>query len=306
MSLIDRFTGDANRRRLLEELGRQDLVDGDADLAEEIANRAELRSLEPGEVLIDQGADDDDIYLILAGLCDVVVNGRPIAVRGPRKNVGEMAAIQPTQPRAATVVAREQTVVARLSEADFAEIAGRHPQIYRTIAAELARRLFDRNALVGAFHEGIHIFIISSVEGLPVARVIQSAFEHDPFDVEIWTDGCFKASNYTIESLEAKIEQSDFAIAIAHADDVATSRDQTWPVPRDNVIFELGLFMGRLGRKRAILMEPREEKVRLPSDLAGITTIPYRFEAGPKAASLMGPACSKLREHIQELRARND
>jgi len=305
LSLIDRFTGDANRRRLLEELGRHELVDGNADLAQAIADHAALRTLEPGEVLIEQGANDDDIYLILAGLCDVVVNGRPIAVRGPRKNVGEMAAIQPTQPRAATVVAREQTVVAKLSEADFAVLGARYPQIYRSIARELARRLFERNATIGAYREGIRVFIISSVEGLPVARAIQSAFEHDPFDVEIWTDGCFKATNYTIESLEAKIEQSDFAIAIAHADDVATSRDQTWPVPRDNVIFELGLFMGRLGRKRAILMEPREEKVRLPSDLAGITTIPYRFEAGPKAAALIGPACNKLRDHIQELGAHN-
>ncbi|MGB9028161.1 MAG: TIR domain-containing protein, partial [Rhodomicrobium sp.] len=78
-----------------------------------------------------------------------------------------------------------------------------------------------------------------------------------------------------------------------------------WPSPRDNVIFELGLFMGRLGRSRAILMEPREEKVKLPSDLSGITTISYRFEKGGDAAALMAPACNALRDHIIALGPNN-
>ncbi len=305
MSLIDRFTGDANRRKLLEELARHDLVDGNADLAQEIADHAALRSVAPGEVLIEQGGDDDDVYMILAGVFDVVVNGRPIAARGPRQHVGEMAAVQPTQPRAATVVAREEGVVAKLAEADFADLGERYPQIYRVIARELARRLFERNKAIGAYREGIRVFIISSTEGLGVARAIENAFEHDPFTVEIWTEGCFKVANFPIESLEAKVEQSDFAIAIAYADDVTTSRDQASAAPRDNVIFELGLFMGRLSRKRAILMEPRDEKVKLPSDLTGITTIPYRYVPGPDVASKMGPACNKLRDHISALGADN-
>jgi predicted nucleotide-binding protein len=54
--------------------------------------------------------------------------------------------------------------------------------------------------------------------------------------------------------------------------------------------------MGRLGKQRAILMEPRDEDVKLPSDLAGITTIPYRYQKGFDAAAIMGPACNTLRE----------
>jgi predicted nucleotide-binding protein len=63
--------------------------------------------------------------------------------------------------------------------------------------------------------------------------------------------------------------------------------------------------MGRLGRHRAILMEPREEKVKLPSDLAGITTITYRYEKGRDAAALLAPACNALRKHINELGPNN-
>lgn len=305
MGLIDRFSGEDHRHRLVDELRGHNLVGGHLGLAAELAGRAALVSFAPGATLIEQGADDDDVYLILAGICDIVVNGRPIAVRGPRQHVGEMAAIQSSQPRAATVVAREETVVAKLTQSDFADLAGRHPQMYRAIAQELARRLLQRNSTIGAFRGGIRVFVISSVEGLGVARAIQEAFEHDPFTVEIWTDGCFKIANYTLDSLEERVDQSDFAIAIAHADDITTSRNQTWPAPRDNVVLELGLFMGRLGRKRAILMEPREESVKLPSDLAGITTIPYAFRAGVDAGSLIGPACSKLRRHINALGPNN-
>ncbi len=110
----------------------------------------------------------------------------------------------------------------------------------------------------------------------------------------------FRVANYTLTSLEEEVDRADFAIAIAHSDDVVQFRDQDWPAPRDNVVFELGLFMGRLGLKRAILMEPRDDKVKLPSDLAGVTTIAYRYAPGPDALALMGPACTQLREHILE------
>lgn len=124
----------------------------------------------------------------------------------------------------------------------------------------------QRNVLVNATREKIRVFIISSVESLDVARTVQNAFAHDPFTTVIWTDGVFKVANYTLQSLEDEVDNSDFAIAIAHADDMTESRGKSWPVPRDNVVFELGLFMGRLGKARAILMEPRDDGVKLPSE----------------------------------------
>lgn len=132
-------------------------------------------------------------------------------------------------------------------------------------------------------------------------RVVASFFACKMFPSVVWTDGVFKATSYTLQSLEDEVDNSDFAIAIAHADDLTESRGKEWPTPRDNVIFELGLFMGRLGKERAILMEPRDENVKLPSDLTGITTIPYRYTKGRDAAAVMAPACNTLREHIQRL-----
>jgi|ERR1700737_76332 len=303
--MISRFEGVNGRRLRVETIAGQKLVGGNGALAEELADRVTLLALSKGQNLIEQNDEGNDLYLIFSGVFDVVVNGKIIGKRGPYDHLGEMAAIQPTQKRAATLTAAEDAVVARLSEVDFHELGTRYPNMYRHIAQELARRLMQRNALINVYHESIRVFIISSAEALPIARVIQNAFQHDPFLTKVWTDGVFRIANYTLQDLEAEIDRSDFAIAIAHSDDLTESRGKDWPSPRDNVIFELGLFMGRLGRARAVLMEPREERVKLPSDLSGVTTIPYRFEKGADAAALLAPACNALRDHILTLGPNN-
>jgi len=303
--MISRFEGEAGRRLRIEALTNQKMVAGNKALAEELADRVQLLTFMTNDVLIEQGGSDNHVYMILSGSVNIEVNGRVVALRGPNDSIGEMAAVEPIQKRSATVIAKEETVVAKLTEPELSEIGARYPEIYKFIAKELSRRLMQRNALVNTTRDKIRVFIISSSEALPVARIVQNAFKHDPFFTEVWTDGVFKVANYTLQSLEDKIDESDFAIAIAHADDITMCRGENWPSPRDNVIFELGLFMGRLGRSRAILMEPREESVKLPSDLAGITTISYRFDKGADATAFMGPACNELRDYIFALGPNN-
>ena len=300
-NIIERFQGDTGRTNLIDAMLQQQIVSGNRDLAEELANCAELVEIAEGDQIISQGGDDNDLYLIMAGVFSIVVNGREVATRSRGDHVGEMVVVEPSQRRSADVVAKEDGLVAKFSYADIREIGSRHSDIYRVIAKTLARRLLERNKQVGKHREKVRVFIICSVEALPVARIIENAFEHDDFVVRLWTHDVFKVASYALDSLETEVDDSDFAIAIAHTDDVTTVRDQNWPTPRDNVIFELGLFMGRLGRKRAILMDPREEKVKLPSDLAGVTTIPYSYEKGKDAAANMAPACNMLRDHIADL-----
>jgi predicted nucleotide-binding protein len=285
-------------------LKEQKVVGGNEALADEVASLGELREIDANGVLIEQNGEDTDVYLILAGSFTVLVNGKKVATRGATDHVGEMAALQPSQRRSATVVAAEAGVVLKLTEPQLSELGQKHPGIYRTFAKELARRLMQRNHLMTAYREKTRVFIISSVEALPIARAVQNAFEHDPFTVVVWTDGVFRASQYPVESLEQQLDQSDFAIAIAQPDDLSEVRDQVRPTPRDNVIFELGFFMGRLGRHRSLLLEPRGEEVKLPSDLTGITAVGYRYD--PKnVAAAMGPACNRLRDVITELGPNN-
>lgn len=299
-----RFEGDNGRRLLVETLRDQKMVGGNTALAEELATHGELLDIGPQAVLIEQGADDNTVYLILSGSFVVLVNGKPIATRVPGDHLGEMAAIQPTQRRSATVLASEPSTVLRLTEPQLAAIGQVFPDIYRAFAKELARRLMQRNFLITTARDKIRVFIVSSAEAIEIARAIQTCLEHDPFTVVIWTDGVFRASHYPIESLERELDQSDFAIAIAQPDDTTHSRGTATGSPRDNVIFELGFFMGRLGRHRSLLLEPRGEEVKLPSDLSGITTISYKHDPHNWAAAL-GPACNRIRGIIKDLGPNN-
>ena|ERR1035437_4602504 len=187
--MIDRFAGEAGRRILLGVLKEQKLIAGNADMADRVISLGELVNVESGVGIIKQGDDDNDVYLIVAGSFDIVVNNRVIARRFANDHVGEMVAIQPTQRRSASVIARETAVVVKIPEPQFEELCAQFPQIMHHIAKELARRLIQRNVLVTAVSEKIRVFIISSAEALEVARTIQNAFDHDPFNVTVWTDG---------------------------------------------------------------------------------------------------------------------
>lgn len=302
--MIDRFLGDAGKRVRVAAFLDQRAVSGDKALAEELASICELRQLETEDVLIEQDADDNDLYFIMTGRCKVVVNGRKIVgYRAAGEHVGEMAAIEPALRRSASIIATETSVIARISEAQLADVGSRYPSIYLCFAKVLAKRLNSRNALIGARREKIRVFIISSKEALAIAHEVKAFFEHDDdIFVEIWSEGTFRIAHYTIDDLAQKVEDSDIAVAIAHGDDQATIREHSWPIPRDNVTFELGLFMGRLGRLRAVLMEPREDKVKLPSDLTGITTITYKTPSkGETWRAVLGTACHRLREHIRQM-----
>ena len=75
---------------------------------------------------------------------------------------------------------------------------------------------------------------------------------------------------------------------------------------RDNVIFELGLFLGKLGRSRNFFVVPTapgEITSRLPSDLSGITPAKYEPTAANLQASV-GTALLQLKQAIRNHTAR--
>jgi predicted nucleotide-binding protein len=143
------------------------------------------------------------------------------------------------------------------------------------------------------------LFIGSSVEGLSIAYAIQENLEHDA-EATIWNQGIFNLSKGTLEDLIAALRSFDFAVFVFSPDDEATIRKQVHSIIRDNVIFELGLFMGALGRERVFFVMPRGQKdLHLPSDLLGIT--PATFNPGRRDKNLkaaLGPASNQIRDAI--------
>jgi CRP/FNR family cyclic AMP-dependent transcriptional regulator len=288
----------AEKNARVEALKQQRIVAGDAGLAERIASIGELIDVPVGTAIIQQGGDDNEVYLILAGTFHIVVNGKTIARRTATDHIGEMAAILPVQRRAASAIAHEDSVAVRLSDSQVVELGNEYPQIWRCFALELAHRLEQRNAAATAVNKKVRVFIMASAEASEIARAVHDGFRDEPFHVVIWTDGLFRGSNYAIDTLESELDRSDVAIAISGPDIVGPDREGS---SRDNIIFELGFFMGRLGRHRTFLIEPRHEELKLPSELAGINTITYKFADGREPAEALAPACHQLRKIIHEL-----
>lgn len=117
------------------------------------------------------------------------------------------------------------------------------------------------------------IFIGSSMEGLSVAKYVKSYYSND-FDCYLWTDDIFKYNESVFETLLKSASLFDFGIMVATKDDFTSSRDKNFETPRDNIVFEYGLFLGRVGAGKAFVLQ--EEGTKLPTDLLGITT--PRFE----------------------------
>ncbi|MGB3835897.1 TIR domain-containing protein [Castellaniella sp.] len=298
--MIERFAGAAGRPALEEVLLEQKLIVGNVALAKHFADAGSLVELDRRQTLIEQDAEDTDVYFIITGQFQIRVNGREVATRGRGEHVGEMAALVATAKRSASVIAIEPSIVLKVSATDFKAAADAHPRIWQHVTRQLVERLTQRNTLVRPASQSARVFIISSVESLPIAREVEQQLEHDKCFVKVWTEGTFRASTYPLESLESVVEDSDFAIAIAQPDDQVERRGESHQAPRNNVIFELGMFVGKLGRHRSLLLEPRSEGVDLPSDLSGLTTISYRPASGKDPARL-GPACTQLRKIFNEL-----
>lgn len=276
MTLLDRFTGTDGDRRVIELLLRQRLVLREEKIARYLADNGEVVEHDPGHVLIGQDGDDQDIYFILAGSVDIHVNGHYLRSRDAGTHVGEMVIVDPSARRSATVTTNSRSAFLRLSEPHFKSIAQKYPEMWRQIAAELAQRLRQR----GRFHRQKNdipiVFIGSSRESLPVAEALEGGISSPHIRVKLWPK-VFDLSHHVLEDLEKQLEAVDFAILIAGPDDLVKSRGQRLKGPRDNVIFELGLFMGALTRERSFLATPSGQDLKIPSDLMGLTRLLFSW-----------------------------
>lgn len=145
------------------------------------------------------------------------------------------------------------------------------------------------------------VFIGSSVEGLNVAYAVQQNLLHEA-EVTVWDQGVFELSRTTMESLTKALSESDFAIFVFSPDDLVRIRNNTTPAVRDNVLFEFGLFIGKLGRERVFFLLPSDGDLHLPTDLLGVT--PGRYESTRTDGSMQaatGAACHQMRLQMKTL-----
>lgn len=152
------------------------------------------------------------------------------------------------------------------------------------------------------------IFIGSSVEGLKVADAINLNLDHE-LEVTLWRTGAFDLASTALESLVKRSKAVDFALFVFSPDDVATIRSQQRAVVRDNVVFELGLFIGALGKDRCFIVRPRDVDLHLPTDLLGVVAADYESgRSDGDISAAVNHACVLVKRSVERaglLRADN-
>lgn len=145
------------------------------------------------------------------------------------------------------------------------------------------------------------VFIGSSTERLELAYAVQEGLEYN-VESTVWTQDVFVLSRGTLSSLVGILDRTDFAVFVLAPDDVTVLRDANNRTVRDNVIFELGLFIGRLGSDRCFLIVPRGlDDFHLPSDLLGVTPATYDPDRQDRnLIAALGPACNRIRKAIEK------
>ena len=120
------------------------------------------------------------------------------------------------------------------------------------------------------------VFVASSTKTVGVAESLRQVIGNDNVEVVPWKDlGVSVLSEHTMESLERAANQCHFAVFVLGPDDVIQTEKGGVCVPRDNVVVELGLFLGRIGRSRSYMLKPHGVEIKLPTDLSGVTWAQY-------------------------------
>jgi predicted nucleotide-binding protein with TIR-like domain len=117
--------------------------------------------------------------------------------------------------------------------------------------------------------------------------------------VDPWTTS-FNPGTSTLARLVELSHEVDFAAFVFARDDwttisppAAAATETGQASPRDNVVFEAGLFGGVLGMRRTFILHANGAK--LPSDLLGLTCVRYESTT----PSEVKVACAKLRKAIE-------
>ena len=136
------------------------------------------------------------------------------------------------------------------------------------------------------------IFLGSSGQQAKLLESLTRGLE-DVADVEPWTT-TFNSGTSTLQRPVDLTHEVDFAAFIFAQDDWTSHGEATGQAsPRDNVVFEAGLFGGALGIRRTFILHANGAK--LPTDLLGLTCVRYAETTPAEVAEIN----QKLRHAIE-------
>ncbi len=162
--------------------------------------------------------------------------------------------------------------------------------------ATAASRTFTKNARP-------KLFLGSSSDAKPIAQTVARVLE-DVADVHPWwSSPVFRPTASTLQGLiDACRDFYDFGLFLLTPDDVTVSRKKKSATPRDNVWFELGLFIGGVGDERTFALDVNLKgvPVKIASDLSGIGISRFKWgDNTDRNLENLKTAIARIKEEIQ-------
>lgn len=143
-----------------------------------------------------------------------------------------------------------------------------------------------------------NIFIGSSGAGYEYATKVKDCLTGIA-DCTLWQDpGVWEPNSSTFDNLLRMVSFFDFGIFVATADDLTLTKDDKIVIePRDNVILEMALFLGALGKHKSFLLV--EDGVKLPSDFKGIYMPRFKRVDNTSIETACKEFSAKIEEHYK-------
>ena len=157
--------------------------------------------------------------------------------------------------------------------------------------------MFGQNSAINMESDMLpRIFIASSSEGLETAKEICKYLSSLNFaKIDLWKlSDCFKPGSFNLQSLVDCSKLYDFAIILLTPDDKTISRDKECFSPRDNVVLEMGLFIGKIGIDRTIIVYKKNAGIKKPTDIDGLIFLSYDRE------DEIAGVCINIENHIKK------
>ena len=134
------------------------------------------------------------------------------------------------------------------------------------------------------------LFVGSASETEEIAKTIGQKLD-DCVSVRFWGD-VFDLGDFNLQALQKQAAECDFALFVWGVEDTVEQGGERSGAPRDNVVYEAGLFAGALGENRVYVVHAANTKI--PSDYLGVTTATF------------DPASPNFDDFVKRIRRRFD
>jgi hypothetical protein len=146
------------------------------------------------------------------------------------------------------------------------------------------------------------LFICSSVASLDVALALKNNLSGD-FMVTTWKENTFQLGHHNLDSIIKASTKYHYVLLVLTPDVVQTFNNNTTANVKDNIIFEMGFFIGIFGKERTFFIVENAPDFKLPTYVSGIN---YTDFIKPNGPDLLETSLQKCCVHIKNAISEKD